>query len=181
MARGTLFLVVGPSGVGKDTLIDAARAARPDLLVPRRTVTRPAGAGGETIDAVDPATFAWMAARGAFLLHWQAHGLFYGVPALAGRALEAGRDVMVNVSRQVVPEARERLAPVRILLVTASADALADRLAARGRESAEEIAGRLARAEAGNPAGPDVLTVRNDGALEDAVEAFLAALEPVRG
>jgi len=175
--RGTLHLVCGPSGVGKDTLIDAARAARPDLVAPRRVVTRPAEAGGEAHRAVDPAAFEAMEARGAFLLSWRAHGLAYGIPAEAGAALAEGRHVLANVSRAVVDEARARAAPVRVLLVTAPAEALARRLAARGREAEAEIARRLARAELEGPTGPDVTTVVNDD-LAAATAAFLAALAP---
>ncbi len=173
--RGTLHLVCGPSGVGKDTLIDAARAARPDLLVPRRVITRPAEAGGEAHDAADLPAFEAMEARGAFLLSWRAHGLAYGIPAEAGAALAAGRHVLANVSRSVVGEARRRAAPVRVLLVTAPAEALARRLAARGREAEAEIARRLARAELEGPTGPDVTTIVNDD-LAAATAAFLAAL-----
>jgi ribose 1,5-bisphosphokinase len=175
--RGTLHLVCGPSGVGKDTLIDAARAARPDLVVPRRVITRPAEAGGEAHDAATPDAFAAMEAEGAFLLSWRAHGLAYGIPASAGAALAAGRHVLANVSRSVVAEARRRAAPVRVLLVTAPAEALARRLAARGREAEAEIARRLARAELEGPTGPDVVTIVNDD-LAAAKAAFLAALAP---
>jgi ribose 1,5-bisphosphokinase len=177
--RGTLFLVVGPSGAGKDTLIARAAAARPDLLVPRRAVTRPADAGGEEIESMEATAFERAEAAGRFLLSWRAHGLAYGVPAAAGEALAAGRDVLVNVSRAVVEEARRRHAPVRVIVVEASAEVLARRLAARGRESPEDIAARLARAGAApRPQGADVRVVWNDGPVEEALAAFLGALQP---
>jgi len=179
--RGTLFLVVGPSGVGKDTLIRAAVACRPDLAVPRRVVTRAADAGGEAVDSVSQDDFDRMAEQGAFLLHWRAHRFSYGIPAAAGCSLERGRDVLANVSRAVVGEARERLQPVRILAVTADAATLAARLTARGRESAVEIAGRLDRAAYAMPEGPDVRVIQNQGPVDEAVAAFLDALQPVRG
>lgn len=179
--RGTLFLVVGPSGAGKDTLIRAAARARPDLVVPKRVVTRAPEAGGEVIDSVSEAEFERRAGQGAFLLHWRAHRFAYGIPASAGAALSEGRDVLANVSRAVVADARARLQPVRVIAVTASHEALAARLAARGREDAGEIAGRLDRAGYAMPQGQDVRVVANDGALEAAMAAFIEALQPVRG
>lgn len=177
MTRGTLFLVVGPSGAGKDTLIAEAARVRPDLVVPRRAVTRPADAGGEVIESLSEAEFARREAAGGFLLSWRAHGLGYGVPGLAATALAEGRDVLVNVSRSVVAEARRRHPPVRVISVEAAIPVLARRLAARGREDAADIAERLERATAPRPAAP-VTVVLNDGTLETAVAAFLAALQP---
>ena len=177
--RGTLFLVVGPSGAGKDALIAAARAALahdPNFLFPRRLITRPAEAGGEDHIAMSQAAFEAAAAEGAFSLHWRSHGLGYGISKQLETALAAGRNVVVNVSRSVVDEARKRLQPVKIILVTAPVPVLAERLAARGRESAAEIAERLARASYAEPSGPDVVRIENAGALAEAVAAFLAAL-----
>ena len=85
---------------------------------------------------------------------------------------------MINVSRAVVAEARERFAPVRILALTAAPEIRARRIAGRGRESEAEIAARLRRTAPALPQGPDVHVVDNGGALDDAVAAFLAALAP---
>ena len=177
--RGTLFLVVGPSGAGKDALIAAARAALahdPNFLFPRRLITRPAEVDVEDYVAISPAAFEAAAAEGAFSLRWRSHGLDYGISKRLETALAAGRNVVVNVSRSVVGEALKRLQPVKIILVTAPVSVLAERLAARGRESAAEIAERLVRASYAEPSGPDVIRIENAGALADAVAAFLAAL-----
>lgn len=178
-ARGTLFLVAGPSGAGKDSLLHAARqrvggAGGP--VFPRRTITRPHDAGGEDHEAVDAPTFQRLRDAGGFLLHWRAHGLDYGVPAACGAHLAAGRSVVVNVSRGVIDEARARLQPVRVLLVTAPVAVLSERLRSRGREDETDIAARVQRALATMPTGDDVIRIINDGSLDEAADRFVAAL-----
>jgi hypothetical protein len=99
---GRLVLVVGPSGVGKDSVLDGARAAlkgNPDVVFPRRVVTRAPGLGGEDYIPASEADFAAMAANGDFALHWPAHGLHYGIPNSIEADLAAGRQVVVNVSQ----------------------------------------------------------------------------------
>ena len=98
-----LVLVVGPSGAGKDTLLDAARrklAGDTRFRFVRRVITRPANAGGEDHDPVTEAEFATR----HFALQWQAHGLRYGIPADIADDLASGRVVIANVSRAVIAE-----------------------------------------------------------------------------
>jgi ribose 1,5-bisphosphokinase len=178
---GRLILVVGPSGAGKDTLIDAAIARRAGLARARRVVTRPEEAGGEDIEAVSPERFELMERAGAFALSWRAHGLGYGIPEEAMAPLADGRDVIANVSRRVVATARMRFPGLRVVVVTASPAVLATRLVARGREDDDAVAARIARAADPAPEGEDVTVVRNDGPLEAALAAFLAALQPESG
>lgn len=177
---GRLFAIVGPSGAGKDTLIEAARAARHDLHIARRTITRPEGAGGERFAGVSESEFARLRADGAFALDWRAHGLSYGVPSSIDAALTEGRDVIFNGSRAVLVAAWERYPNLCVIHVTASVPVLAERLAARGRESRDEIARRLARASYEFPRGIPIRVVENDGSLAEAIAAFLAALQPER-
>lgn len=181
-ARGTLVLVVGPSGAGKDSLIAWCRerlAGDAGVVFPRRVVTRPADAGAEDHDVASEAGFAAALACGAFALHWRAHGLGYGIPATIAADLAAGRNVVVNVSRAVLDEARGRFPPVRIAVVTAPPEVLAERLRRRNREAVDDIAGRLARAAAYAPTGSDVVLIDNAGRLEDA-GARLVALATAR-
>lgn len=173
-----LHLVVGPSGAGKDTLIDAARRVRPDILFVRRCVTRPAGAGGEDHEPISPEAFEAQAAAGGFALWWRAHGLGYGVPRAIETALAQGRHVMANVSRGVVADARARFSPVRVLLIDAAPEALRARLAARGREPPGDAANRLARAGDEALRLEGAVRIDNGGPLGAATGAFLAALAP---
>jgi phosphonate metabolism protein PhnN/1,5-bisphosphokinase (PRPP-forming) len=178
--NGLLVLVVGASGVGKDTLLDAARAAlegdRAFAFV-RREITRPADAGGEDHDPVDWETFKARRDAGAYALHWEAHGLGYGVPIAIEAALAQGKRVVVNASRAIVDAARARFKPVRVVNVTAPADVLAVRLAGRGRETEAEITARLARAGEGRVAGADVIEVANGSTIAEGVVHFLDALK----
>lgn len=168
-----LVLVVGPSGAGKDTLLNAARRALAGDVrfhFVRRVITRPADPGGEDHEPVTEANFAtWQ-----FALQWQAHGLRYGIPADVADDVARGVTVVANVSRGVIAEAATRF-PVRVIEVTAPPQVLAARLAARGRESATDIAARLAR-DVPLPTHIETETVMNDATPEIGVERFLAAL-----
>lgn len=177
---GRLVLVTGPSGVGKDSLLDGARlalAGRDDYVFPRRYVTRAAGLGGEDYISVTEPDFAAMVARGDFALHWPAHGLHYGIPASMDADLAAGRQVVVNVSRAVIDLARAKYPGLLVVAINASPDVLRQRLLKRGRETPAEIEERLQRAAAYRFEGADVVTLNNDGPLADGIAAFVALLE----
>ncbi len=180
MKPGRLVLVVGPSGVGKDSVLAASRAALSGdagIVFPRRVVTRAPELGGEDYLAVSEADFAAAATRGDFALHWGAHGLYYGIPATIRDDLAAGRQVVVNVSRAILDSARRDFANLLVVSVTASPALLRQRLEARGRESLAEITARLARAAAFQISGADVVELRNDGALDESVARFIALLQ----
>jgi len=174
---GALVLVVGPSGAGKDTLIAAAKAAlarNTGYVFPKRVVTRDAVAELEDHESVNGEQFAARLAAGAYALNWDAHGLSYGLPASLKDDLEAGRTVVVNGSRAAVAEARRRFPQTQVILVDASPEVRARRLAGRGRETAAEIAERLKREVP--DALPGAIRVDNSGPLADGIAAFLTAL-----
>jgi len=179
MTVAPLILVVGPSGAGKDSLMNGAKRRLTGdrrFHFARRTVTRPVLAGAEDHASLPRERFEQIEAAGGFLLSWRAHGLAYGVPTALDAVRRDGSAVVVNVSRAVVDEARARLRPVGVLVVTAPAPVLAARLAARGRERADDIDHRLKRAADPMPTGPDVRVVVNDASLKQGVDAFLAGL-----
>jgi ribose 1,5-bisphosphokinase len=148
LGPGRLVLVVGPSGAGKDTLIDLARTAcagDPGIVFPRRVVTRQASAF-EDNEEMDAASFQQALADGRFAIHWEAHGHCYAVPRAIDDDILAGRRVVVNVSRGVIATLRRRYENVVVVLITAPADVLAARLASRKRSSDADLGERLHRA-----------------------------------
>jgi ribose 1,5-bisphosphokinase len=173
-AAGRLFLVVGPSGAGKDRLIAEAGARLTGALhVARRHITRPMTDLHERHLPVSIETFEATRRAGGYLLHWRAHGCSYGIPAACHDRLLGGVDVIANVSRTVIEDARLLYPATRVLFVTAPAPVLAARLARRGRDA--DIAARLQRAAL--PVEADA-TIANDGAFEQALDRFLDALAP---
>lgn len=180
MARGILFLVVGPSGAGKDTLIAGAREKlkqRADIVFTPRYVTRQTPPDGEDELPIGKDAFEAQRKAGDFLLSWTAHGLGYGIPGTVDQDLKAGRAVVANVSRTVIERARSDFPPVRVLYVTATPEALGKRLRARGRETPAEIEERLAGMAAYLVEGPDVVVIKNDGSVAEGIAAFAAAIE----
>lgn len=173
---GTFIAVVGPSGVGKDSLLSYASAQfGEDLVVVRRIITRPAGEGSEDHDSMTVADFLGAAAAGDFSLHWQAHGLYYGIPKSLEADLADGKLVIANLSRAVLSMAAERYERMVVVAFTATPDVIARRLEGRGRESAEEIKGRLNRSAERLPVG--AIEIDNSGAIEIAGEQFVELLK----
>jgi ribose 1,5-bisphosphokinase len=183
MSRGAFVAVVGPSGAGKDTLIAGARAslaADPNYLFVRRVVTRPAGSF-EDHDSMTDAEFERAEADGAFALSWRAHGLSYGVPLTAATAVENGVIAVCNLSRAAISDARRRFPRVATVFVTAPDAVIADRLAARGRETEDEAARRLMRESTVSKAVAADRVVNNDGTRKEGVRKFVLCLERIRG
>ncbi|WP_248767400.1 phosphonate metabolism protein/1,5-bisphosphokinase (PRPP-forming) PhnN [Pseudomonas sp. MWU12-2345] len=180
---GRLIYLIGPSGSGKDSLLDAARVrlAEQGCRIARRVITRSAQAGGEAAEGVSPEQFAVLEAQGEFALSWHANGLSYGIPRDIDDWLAAGEDVLVNGSRGHLAQTRLRYPQLWVLLLSVDQAVLRQRLLARGRESLAEIDQRLARNVCFSEdliaeAVPGLCLIDNSGALERTVECLLACL-----
>lgn len=172
--NGRLIAFVGPSGVGKDSLMEAL-AARHGLRQVRRVITRPSDAGGEAFEGVSEAEFTQRAAAGQFALSWQAHGLQYGIPHAQ---IGGDEDRLINLSRAVLPEAQTLWPTLVVILVTAPPDILRARLLQRGREDAAEVDRRLARASQPMPEGVRYTELSNAGTLEQSLDTLDQLLYP---
>ncbi|WP_339462174.1 phosphonate metabolism protein/1,5-bisphosphokinase (PRPP-forming) PhnN [Pseudomonas sp. EA_105y_Pfl2_R69] len=144
---GQLIYLMGPSGSGKDSLLQAARErlAERDCVIVRRVITRSAESVGEDAIGVSPTEFDAQEAAGGFALSWRANGLAYGIPKQIDDWLAAGQDVLVNGSRGHLAQARQRYPQLIGVLLTVEPAVLRERLLRRGRESIEQIEQRLAR------------------------------------
>jgi ribose 1,5-bisphosphokinase len=177
---GRLILVVGPSGAGKDTLISYARAACIDdaaVVFPRRVITR-APSSAEDHDSLSIDVFDQAARDGAFALHWEAHGLKYGIPAAMDDNIRADQTVVCNVSRSIVAAARGRYAVTLVIAVTAPKAVLAARLATRSRSSDGDIARRIDRAAPSEEELRPDITIANVGDPAHAGAKLVAIIRP---
>ncbi len=185
---GKLIYLMGPSGSGKDSLIEAVRPhlAGRRCEVMRRVITRSAEAVGEDAVGVSREAFESLKAQGAFALDWQANGLAYGITVQLDDWLRAGRNVLVNGSRGHLNQARERYPDLLAIMLRVDTRVLQQRLQARGRETPDEVCARLARNElfldsvdALRAEGVQMLD--NSAALAVGVQGFLALIDAGTG
>jgi ribose 1,5-bisphosphokinase len=178
---GRLVLVVGPSGAGKDTLLGLARTACADdgnIVFQRRAVTREASAF-EDNDQISREDFAQALKQGAYAMHWEAHGHCYGVPQAVDDEIRAGRTVIVNVSRTVIPAMRQAYTDVVVVSITAPTEVLAARIAMRARGSDGRLEQRLGRTVDETAAAPDV-TIMNVCSAEYHARQFVRVIKGER-
>jgi guanylate kinase len=175
-ARGALLVIVsGPSGVGKDTVIEALRRRR-DGDARHYVVTcttRPRR--GYEIDGIhyqflDEATFQALRAAGGFLEANEVHGHWYGTPRGQVRdALREGHDVILKIDVQGAAAVKHEVPDaLLVFLVPPSLEDLFTRLKARATESADEldIRQRNAALEIAHQDDYDYVVVNETGQVE---------------
>lgn len=179
LGPGALVAICGPSGAGKDSLLSRAQERNKDtarLVFPRRTVTRLVS-DFEDHDTATPEEFDRTLASGGFAFWWDAHGLKYGIAASIDDDIRAGRCVVCNVSRTVIPGLRDRYFRVVVVLITAPQDILLARLAARARATDGDLPLRMARSvKVSNDLDADIV-IENTGSIDDGACKLLSAIQ----
>ena len=179
---GTLVLVVGPSGAGKDSIIRGAQSTFANdagFVFPRRIITREADIAAEDHDSIAEAAFALSVARGDYAVWWKAHGNSYGLPITIDDDLCVGRTVIFNCSRTVVGQVQTQYPKVVVADIQVSVGQLVERIVARGRETREEAVERASRVVPPFPAGTMAFPIRNDSSLDLAISPFCDLLRMV--
>lgn len=173
--RGTLFLITGPSGSGKDSLINWLRPhfeRDSAMMFVRRVITRTDG-GNEDHDTMTDHEFARARDANAFCVTWEAHGLQYGIPTPVLAHTQKGGHAMMNGSRRALTSIASVFPQLHVINLDVAPEVLVERLSARGRESAEEISTRLARSAGVFPTGIMVTHIDNSGPLHHAGRSTL--------
>jgi ribose 1,5-bisphosphokinase len=181
--NGPLVYVMGPSGAGKDSVLERARrllSADAPVVFAHRYITRPAGSGGENHVALSVEEFALRRAHGLFAFHWQAHGNHYGIGREIHAWRKAGLTVVVSGSREHFQKLDSDDEDTYPVLITAPAERLAERLATRGREDGRATTARLQRGTEYQVIDPRLVTIVNDGTLDAAAGAFVSFLATLR-
>jgi len=174
---GQLFLVVGNSGSGKDTLIREVQKQFPKdmkpIMVPKRVITRSPSPDTENFESVDEVTFLRLKNEEAFALDWHIYDLYYGVRTEIVRWLQQDYPVVVNVSRNIIEYARERFPGVKVIFIRVPFAIIEKRIQARKRESVDSLNARLDRARKNQELPSADFMVDNSGDLDKACKMML--------
>ena len=150
--KGKTFIISGPSGVGKSTVLSALFQGRDDLYFSVSATTRaprPGEKHGVDYHFIEPETFRQWIVDGEFLEYAEYVGNFYGTPKrYVDDAMAQGKDVILDIEVQGAQQViGKRPDTVRIFIAPPSWDALEQRLTGRGTDSPEKIQKRLVRAK----------------------------------
>jgi guanylate kinase len=190
-----LIIISGPSGVGKDTIIDALRERRHEpphhyVVTCTTRAPRPGEVEGVSYHFFDRERFLALRDAGGLLEANEVHGNWYGTPrSEVRRALAAGQDVILKIDVQGAQQVKERVAEaLLVFVVPPSLEALFGRLRSRATETADELELRQRNAaiELARQEDYDHVVVNETGQVErtagtiDAIIAETHRLHPTR-
>lgn len=150
--RGLMMVLSSPSGAGKTTISRRLLEAESNVVMSVSATTRPRRPGevdGRDYFFVDPTEFNLMVNRRQLLEYAKVFGNYYGTPRQPVEdALSDGRDVLFDIDWQGTQQLQDS-APrdlVSVFILPPSTRELERRLRARAQDSAEVVAGRMAKA-----------------------------------
>lgn len=174
-----LFYVIGASGVGKDSILISVRDrinGSQNIVFAHRYITRLPNYDLENHIYLSVEEFEQRKTAGLFCFYWNSHGYSYGIGIEVNQWLNAGFNVVINGSREYLPQAQLIFPLLKVILVESNKETIQQRLINRGRESNTEIEKRLERSfdlsEYEN-----ILKINNDGHLDLAVNKMLNIIQ----
>jgi len=186
-APGALLVIIsGPSGVGKDTIIEALarRPREPDyhyVVTCTTRAPRPGEVPGVSYQFLSPHDFHALREAGELLEANQVHGNWYGTPRLdVARALAEGHDVILKIDVQGARVVKERVPDaLLVFIVPPSLEALFQRLRSRATETADEleIRQRNAAIELARQGDYDRVVVNETGEVDRTAAEIEAIIE----
>ena len=172
--NGNLFVIVGASGVGKDTLLNEIRDKFKNFYFVKRYITRTPDDNNEDHVSISDKDFQKKVKDSFFTITWDAHSLSYGIPKKIDEFLKKGTNVIFNGSRHALKEIKKKYPNAKIICIVASKKNIENRLLIRNRENKDEINKRLNRKIESLPS--DTIYVENDSDLESGVDNLINAL-----
>jgi guanylate kinase len=178
-----VFVITGPSGVGKGTLIRGLRERMPELELTVSATTRPPRPGerdGVAYHFLAPEQFAARVASGEFLEHADYSGHRYGtLRSEVDRRLARGAPVVLEIEVQGARQVRRAMPEsVAVFIAPPSVEALRTRLVGRGTDSPAQVQARLQTAQRELDAQDEFAYVVVNDRLEEATDHLV---EIVRG
>jgi len=176
---GFLFLVIGNSGSGKDSIIKGTiekyTRDKPSIHLVQRYITRPPSETENNI-SITLDEFRKMKKENQFALTWNIYGLHYGVSIEIDDWLKSGDLVLVNVSRTIIKDVRKIYKNVKVVFIQVPLEVSVERLKRRARENQKYLEERIERAR-NNQTFPNAdFIVDNSGLLDNAINQFLEYL-----
>ncbi|HEX7298221.1 MAG TPA: guanylate kinase [Solirubrobacteraceae bacterium] len=184
MAR--VFVITGPSGVGKGTLIRTLRERLPALALSVSATTReprPGEEDGADYHFLSDSDFQRRVDAGEFVEHATYSGRRYGtLRSEVERHTAAGEPVVLEIEVQGARQVREALPQaLQVFIAPPSLDALRTRLVGRGTDDEDQVAARLRVAQEELAAQGEFGHVVVNDRLEDAVEELLGIVRTALG
>jgi ribose 1,5-bisphosphokinase len=175
---GRLFLIVGNSGSGKDSLLAEVLTRWPisekPIRIPQRYITRPAHDSEQYI-SVTTREFGDLKRNNKIWLTWHVYNTDYGVPTIVLDWLSQRQHVVVNVSREIIPRARRIIPDLKVIFVSVPLEITLQRMRSRRREAENEpsFQQRLHRAKENQTLKSADFIVDNSGSLDVSAKKLL--------